>query len=58
MIILDMDMPNNCETCELQYVCPIYENVGVIEKDKLHLDRKRHPECIIKGVTDNETKAK
>ena len=56
MIIIDMDMPNSCETCKLQYVCSIYKDVGVIEKDNLHLDRKQHPNCIIKGIADNETK--
>ena len=57
MIILDMEMPLNCNTCELQYVCPIYKNTGIIERDDLKLDKKRHPNCIIKGVADNVTKA-
>ena len=49
MIILDMEMPNNCKECKLQYVCPIFQNIGIVEENKLKLDKKRHPNCIIKG---------
>ena len=55
MIILDMNMPNSCETCKLQFVCPVYQNVGTLKKDKLKLDKNRHPKCIIKGVALTET---
>ena len=54
MIILDMNMPNSCETCKLQFVCPVYQNVGTLKKDKLKLDKNRHPKCIIKGVALTE----
>ena len=55
MIILDMEMPESCEECKLQYVCSVICNTGVTERVKLKLDKNRHPECMIKGITYSET---